>query len=302
MTEPAPQVAILLLNYNGLALTQDCLRSLRALEYPRWRAIVVDNGSTPDQSGPLREEFADIADVVRSEEALGFCGGNNLAMRAALAAGADHLLLLNNDTTVEPDFLAWLVRFMASEPRVGIAGPKLVRYFDRPNLDAMGGDVNLWTSRHVNFRRPYAAPRTDLTVTHGAAFLIRRGAAEQVGFLDEDYYAYWEESDYCLRARAAGWRIGCEPRAVVYHKVGQTNRFLSNFYIYYMVRNGFLILRKNGRWYQWPSFTLCFLATSVAKYAGYLLLRRPRDLGLLAEAIGDFLGGRLGRKTFRNAG
>src|SRR5207249_4529476 len=99
----------------------------------------------------------------------------------------------------------------------------------------------------VHLRRPYPEVRTDLTFINGCAFLLRRQAVEQVGLLDEDYYAYWEEGDYCLRLRRAGWRIACNPRSVIYHKGGQTNRYLSNLYIYYMVRNGFLCMKKNGR-------------------------------------------------------
>src|SRR5262249_41439088 len=126
-------------------------------------------------------------------------------------------------------------------------------------------------------------------------------AAEQVGFLDEQFYAYWEESDYCLRLRRAGWRIACVPQAVIYHKVGQTNRYLSNFYIYYMIRNGFLCMKKNGHWYEWPSFTLLFSFNAVAKYSLYLLLKRPRDLPVVARAIGDFAAGRLGRQDAATA-
>ena len=298
---PRPRVAIILLNYNGLELTRECLRSLAALQYPAWRALVVDNGSAADETVPLRAEFGDGPEWIRVADGRGFCEGNNLAMRRALDQGYDYLLLLNNDTTVEPDFLGPLIELMEADPSIGIAGPKIVRYFDRSRLDSIGGDIRMGIARHVHFRKPYPETRTDLTFVHGAAFLVRRAALEQVGFLDPDYFAYWEEGDYCLRARRAGWKIACVPRSVVYHKVGQTNRFLSNFYIYYMVRNGFVCMRKNAPPYLWPSFTVCFLGTSVAKYFAYLLVKRPRDLPILFQAIADFMAGRLGRKAFASA-
>jgi GT2 family glycosyltransferase len=295
----APSVAIIVLNYNGLHLTEPCLESLQQLDYPEWRAIVIDNGSARDESIALKARFGEPFDIIRNDEALGFCAGNNQGMRIALDRGFDYILWLNNDTTVEKDFATELVAFMESDPDLGLANPKMIRYDDRTRIDGMGGDLNLWIARHVLYRRPYDEVRTNLTFAHGGAFFLRRAAIEQVGFLDESYYAYWEEADYCLRLRKRGWRIGCTPRSIVYHKGGQTNRYLSNLYIYYMVRNGFLCVKRNGRWFQWPSFTVCFLASSVVNYIGYLLLTRPRDLGIPFEAIGDFLRGRLGRKEFR---
>jgi len=292
-----PRVAVILLNYNGLELTRDCLRSLARVDYPAFRSIVVDNGSAVDETIPLREEFGDTIDLVRNDDSKGFCAGNNQAMRLARAEDYRYLLLLNNDTTVEPDFLRRLVDFLEADRSIGIAGPKVVRYYDRSQLDSIGGDVRLVIARHVHYRKPYTTPRRDLTFVHGCAFMVRRETAEQVGFLDEDYYAYWEETDYCLRARRIGWRIGVEPAAVVYHKVGQTNRYLSNFYIYYMIRNGLLCMRKNGRAWEWPTFLLCFLIGDIAKYGAYLLVRRPRDLPVLARALSDFVAGRLGRRS-----
>ena len=294
----APRVAILMLNYNGLALTQDCLRSLARVDYPAFRAMVLDNGSAVDETGPLRAEFGDAIDVVRSEDALGFCGGNNLLMRRAMAEGYDYLLLLNNDTTVEPDFLGVLVRLMESDRGIGASMPKILRYFDRTQIDSMGGDINLWTARHVHFRTPYTEVRTDLTFIHGCGFFLPRSTVERVGYLDEDYYIYWEEGDYGFRTRRAGLKLACDPRAVIYHKVNQTNVPLSNFYFYYMIRNAFLCMRKNGRWYQWPSFAVLFTIKTVGKYSVWLALKRPRDLPIVFEAIADFARGRLGRKDF----
>jgi len=295
-TVSPPRVAIIVLNYNGLELTRDCLRSLARVDYPAFRSIVVDNGSAVDESIPLREEFGDTIDVVRNEDARGFCAGNNQAMRLALARDYRYLLLLNNDTTVEPDFLRRLVEFLEADRSLGIAGPKVMRFYDRTQIDSIGGDVRLVIARHMLYRTPHTEPRRDLTFAHGCAFMLRREAVEQVGFLDEDYYAYWEESDYCLRARHAGWRIGVNPAAVVYHKAGQTNRYLSNFYIYYMIRNGLLCMRKNGRPWEWPTFLLFFSIGDIAKYAAYLLVRRPRDLPVIARAVSDFIAGRLGRR------
>jgi len=116
--------------------------------------------------------------------------------------------------------------------------------------------------------------------------------------LDENFYNYWEESDLCLRLKKAGWLLAVNPGSVIYHKVGATIRYLSAPYIYYMIRNGLLCMKKNGRWYQWPSFLLFFSVGVVAKYSAYLLIKRPRDLFAVRDAIADFMNGRLGRKTF----
>ncbi len=300
MTQTAPSVAIVLLNYNGHALTVDCLNSLRAIDYPNYRVIVVDNGSARDEGALLQQEFGDFIDVIRHQEALGFCAGNNVGIRRALARDHNYFLLLNNDTTVEPDFLTGLVRLMESDPRIGLAGPRILRHDDRSRLDSIGGDINLWIARAVNFRRPYGRVRKDLRFVSGCAFMLRRQAMEQVGYLEEDFYTYWEETDYCLRLRRAGWKIACDPASVIYHKVGQTNRYLSDRYVYYMIRNALLCMKRNGRWYQWPTFLLAFALTIVAKYWLYLLVRRPRDLPVVAQALGDYWHHRLGRKDFES--
>ncbi len=291
-----PRVAVLVLNHRGLELTRECLRSLAAVTYPAMHTFVLDNGSPVDESIPLRAEFGATVDVRRGETALGFCGGNNVLMRAALDAGYDYLLLLNNDTTVEPDFLEPLVRLMEEDRGIGAVGPRIMNSFDRAKLDSVGGELVLWRATHRHFPRAYPLPRTDLTFLTGCAFMLRREVAEQVGMLDPDYYAYWEEGDLCLRMRRAGWRIACEPRAVIYHKQSQTNRHLSNVYFYYQIRNGFLCMRKNGRAWEWPSFLVCFFTTTIAKYAGYLALRRPRDLVVVGQALSDAWHGRFGRR------
>jgi GT2 family glycosyltransferase len=280
-----PSVAVVVVNWNGLRDTRECLRSLQAATYPNFRVIVVDNGSEGDDAAEIRREFGGFAEVIETGENLGFAGGANAGIRRALAEGAEYVLLLNNDVVVAPGFLEPLVAAAQARPRLAAACPKA--YFqDRPDvIYSTGGAVSLWTGtarqigRGERDRGQYGSiARRDYA--DGLCMLIPARALREVGLLDEDYFLYWEETDWCLRARERGLVCYYVPESHVWHRA-ERSRAPDASYNYLYRRNALLFVRKRGTPFQMATALL----TYVFWYAPRYLLRHPgRARRLLTEA------------------
>jgi GT2 family glycosyltransferase len=280
-TSADPLVAIVLLNWNGKTVTLDCLASLRAIHYERMRIVLVDNGSTDGSVEVIRRDYPEV-ELLEMGTNLGFARGANIGMRYALDHGADMLLLLNNDTVVDPDFLRYMVEALKTNPSLGLVAPKIY-YFEEPNrIWFAGGELSMWTGtlRHIGIRQ-YDHGQFDLPreIPHacGCCLLARRSLAEKVGLLDESYYLYTEDADWVMRARRGGYGISYEPRAKIWHKVSvdsgghlswhkNKNKFLSNFRFF----------ARYARWYHWLVFPwLNILVNGVAAIRYVLSRRRP---------------------------
>lgn len=217
----------IVLNWNGAPVIGPCLASLERVRDVPLHVIVVDNASTDGSVGLVRDSFPDV-EVIENERNLLFAAGNNTGIRRALADGAQHILLLNNDTEVEPHFAARMLGALHGDGSIGIVGPKIL-YFDDPRkIWYGGGDFHplLGVPRHRNIRRIDGAfddRRRDTGYVTGCALLVRRAVIEDIGMLDPAYTMYCEDVDFCLRARAAGWRCVYEPAAVIWHKVSSSS-------------------------------------------------------------------------------
>ena len=245
---PPPKVTVVILNWNGLPDTTECLESLLGIAYPNYGTIVVDNGSSGDDVRLLRERFGEQIRIIASPDNLGFAGGANLAIREALADGADYVLLMNNDVTVDRQFLDELVRAAEERPDAAALCPKI--YFrEQPTvICSTGGRVNPWAgaARQVGRGEEDRGQYEQVEVrdyADGAAMLMRRPALERVGLLDEEYFAYWEETDWCARATEAGYNCYYVPTARVWHKTARSQAPDAKYYYLYR-RNAFLFLRK----------------------------------------------------------
>ena len=213
------EVAIVVLNWNGWRDTIACLESLSRLDAHDREVIVVDNGSEDDSVQRIRASNPGVT-IVETGRNLGFAGGCNVGIRHALERGASFVWLLNNDTVVAPGSLRAMVDVMRGRADVGIVGA-VVRSFGRPDaIEAWGGGkVNrfLGTTRRLTS----SSERTMDYVT-GTSMLIRRAVFQDAGLLDEHFFFYLEDVDFCRRAAAAGWRFAVADRAIVLHKGGAT--------------------------------------------------------------------------------
>ena len=243
-----PRVEVVVLNWNGLVDTLECLESLACLDYPNYEVVVVDNGSTDASVAAIREHFPDVT-LIENDENLGFAGGNNVGLHHALAHNADYVLLLNNDTTVARGFLADLIQVTEADAEIGVASPLIFCYDVPDEIWAAGAAID-WANGST--RRLWAGQTAregetafDVDFVIGCALLAKREVIETTGFLDSDYYLYYEEADWCVRARHQGYRIVCVPRAKIWHKVSRSTGANSPLVAYYMTRNALLFLRKN---------------------------------------------------------
>jgi GT2 family glycosyltransferase len=294
-----PRVAVVILNWRRPGLTAACLESLARSDYPAWSAIVVDNGSGDDSVAMLGERFPG-ATVLENGRNLGFAAGNNPGIAHAMRAGSDYVLLLNDDTEVAPDLIRTLVAVAESDPRIGMVGPKIL-YADSPNVIwSAGGTISrLGVSRHRRVDEPGIGddePVVDVDYATGCAVLVRRGVLERVGALDERFYMYYEETEWCARARRAGFRVVYAPRARVWHKIAPNARSGAPFYYYLMTRNRLLYLRASG-----ASAWVIGLATLEILKTATMWAIRPKYrqarpfAGALYRGVADFVRGRFGR-------
>jgi len=234
--EPA-DLAIVIVSYNTKALLRACLRALpAACAGLDWHATVVDNASTDGSPEMVAAEFPQV-ELVRSSENLGFARANNLALRRARAR---HLLLLNPDTEAEAGSLARLVEFLDDNPDAGACGPKLLNTDGSLQRNGARFPTLLREFLGVTGLRRLAMRRCEMALGYGredfdvlcevdqlsgACLMVRAAAAEQVGLLDERFFMFYEEVEWCHRIKRAGWRIWYVPGArVVHHWMGSVRQ------------------------------------------------------------------------------
>lgn len=250
---PDPSVAIILVNWNGLDFTRICLDSLLKLDFPDFKIILVDNDSQKPEGLFLKNEFPDIL-LIENEENLGFSGGNNVGIRKALEMGFSHLLLLNNDTLVEPDFLGKMVLEMQQKASLGVVQPMICFLDDREKIWSAGGKWigGLGRAKTLGDRKnlkKYRVTSSNLDWATGCCMLISREAILAAGLLNEQYFAYFEDVEWSLRIRKEGFEIGLVPDAKIYHEAGASSKkkhsegTLNARVFYFHVRNQFFLLR-----------------------------------------------------------
>ena len=230
-----PTVDLIVLNWNAQAYLDACLRSLQAQAYPAARIIVVDNASSDDSLALLRDRFPDVQ-LIAGATNRGYSGGNNLGL---VRSDAEIAVLVNPDVEAPPDWLGTLVAAMVADPRIGVAGCLLCDADG--TVQHAGGRVNapIALTDHLG-RGEVAAARftaaggaavTDVDYVIGAAMAIRRAVRARIGGLDETFFLYYEDVDYCLRARAAGFRVVYVPTPPVIHHESVTTDKASQFYL-----------------------------------------------------------------------
>jgi len=216
-----PRIALIVLCYNGLDLTLECLESLLKQDYPLCQILVVDNNSQDSTAETVRATYPAV-EVIGTGENLGYAGGNNLGMRHALARGAEAVFLINNDTWLEPGCVSALVRSLAAHQQVGVIGPMVYTGASQKVISSAGGliDWRYADAENVGAGRPdeqqYPARAVDFV--NGCGILVTRAAVRRIGLLDPAYFMYWEETDWCQRASRAGLEVRFEPAARMVHK------------------------------------------------------------------------------------
>jgi len=291
---------VCVLNWNGREDTLRCLASLRGAP-----AVVADNGSTDGSARAIRAAFPDV-EVVENGANLGFSGGNNAAIRRALARGADWVVLLNNDAEAEASLLDALGAAAERHPRAGVLAGKLL--YPDGSVQWAGQRVALLTGysgRPRGHGRPdgfaYSVEgRTDRAV--GALMAVSRTAIERAGFLDEGLFAYVEDVDWSLRIRAAGLECVLVPTARAVHRVSASTggAVASTHTVYYGVRNTIVVCERHRPLS--PAGTAARRACIAAAFLAHaaLVLRSRAAVDAVRDGYRDALAGRLGERTARS--
>lgn len=291
-------VYIITLNWNGYTDTVECLNSLQKITYLNYKIIVVDNGSVNEDYLRLRNYFPNI-ELVRSESNLGFSGGNNLGIKYALKQNPDYILLLNNDTTVNPDFIEKSIDIFDKYTKVGIVSP-IIYYYSNPNkVWSAGGKINRLRGSGVNTTcicDPFVS-EFEVNFVSGCCMLIKTEVLNQVGLFDDNYFLYAEDTDLCIRTINAGYKIFVSQAAKIYHKVSQSSASkTSALPVYYTTRNRLYFTKKN-----FPSFyllTLLYIAITIAiKSLVWLIFRRIENIFAVLRAYRDFLTNKMGKTS-----
>ena len=218
ISQQQPSVSLIVLNWNGQPYLHGCITSLLRQNYPEVEFIVVDNGSTDGSVAYVRGTFPGV-EVIETGRNLGFSGGMNVGI--AVASG-DIVILLNNDIIVEADWLIRLVECMQSDQRIGIAGSKIF-FADGKTLQHAGGYLTypLGLPQHHGYREEDCGAydtAMDADYVTGAALAIRRSLIDAIGALDPGFFPiYYEDVDFCYRAREAGWRVVYAPESRLIH-------------------------------------------------------------------------------------
>ena len=342
-----PKAAIIILNWNGWEDTIECLESLQKLDYPEYQTIVVDNGSTNDSLEniknwcegkiphnmnleksssdfkPLKyiEYKKSIAEsggkiekeriiekypssrkliIIRSDNNYGFPGGNNIAIKYTLRKKYDYVWLLNNDTVIDKNALKEMVNIAESDEKIGMVGSKIIN-FDHSDLINVKKAIDNKNNHFNNKSIP-------VKWIEGSSLLAKKKTIEQIGLLDENYFLYGEDKDWCTQARQKGWKLVRALKSIIWHKWGastKSGRIKKNFFGkkviripwesylipgYYEARNGVYYTKKNL-----PQYFLLYLILRTSHLIAQVILYDDHKLARIRIILKGAWHGLLGK-------
>jgi len=251
--------------------TFECLDSLVGLTYPNHKIIFLDYISDESFLNAIGNIYCDVS-IVSLDENLGYAGNNNVGINVALKRGADWVFLLNDDIIMNPKCLTKLVNAGENDLEIGVVGP-LVYHFDEPHVIQSAGGLlsKYWESIHLGKNELDQGQYNETQPVEwisGCAILVRREAIEQAGMLDQNYFMYWEETEWCIRINRAGWKIINVPQAKIWHKGVQRDYQPKPSFTYYGTRNHLLTLAKHkapirARIFTWLQLLRTLLSWSI---------------------------------------
>ncbi len=267
-----PKVSIVILNWNGRDDTLACLDSVFKIDYPNFEVVLIDNGSTDDSVLAIRKAFPQ-SHLIETGKNLGYAGGNNVGIRYALEQGADFVFILNNDTKIAPDALTHLVQAAEKNPKAAVLGP-VIYEMERPEIIWTAGEAfgEGFTCVHLRQGESKTALDQDdgrlVDWVTGAAFFLRASVLRDTGLFDERYFLVHEESDWCFRARRAGYSCLIVPQASVWHKVGSSfGGESSPLRAYFSTRNRLLFAEQHLARTSWLKLLVQSLKRLVPRFS-----------------------------------
>lgn len=297
------KVALIIINYNCYIDTIGCLNSLDKIEYPRIKVFLVDNHSKNESVNILSDHFKKKAhkyEIVFTplNKNLGFAGGNNIAIKQAYEEGFQYFWLLNNDTMVDKYALSKLVDAIERDKSIGIVGSKIY-YHGTNKIWFAGGRINSWTGKtgHIGMKEDDQGQydrMCEVDYITGCSLLFRREVLETVGYMKEDYFLYYEETEWNIRARQRGWRIVYVPTSKVYHKVSLASGGEKNpapYVAYYDIRNAYVMIKRTQPSVKHLTAFLYMLWKIGKKVAKMMLYNQDRKIERVKAVLNGFFDG-----------
>lgn len=262
-------VSIITVNFNHSHVTDDLLDSIIQFNtYSNIEVIIVDNGSSIDPVPNWKVKYPEFV-FIRSEQNLGFAGGNNLGIAAS---SGDFVFLVNNDTVFTPNLIELLLNTLLEHPNVGMVSPKIL-YFDQPSILQYAGytDMNFYTARNACVGQyetdhgQYDHLEGKTGYAHGAAMMLKRSVINKAGLMFEGFFLYYEELDWCESIKRAGFEIWVNMKASIYHKESVSVGKKTALKEYFMNRNRILFIRRNATGFEKIVFYVYFIFFVVAR-------------------------------------
>lgn len=302
--EGEARVVAVIPNWNGKDDTLECLQSLTQQNYQNLEVVVVDNGSRDGSVEAIREEYPEVT-LICNQENLGTAVAENQGMTYALENGADHIAILNNDTIFDPNMFRELVGAVEADEHVAVAGPKMY-YYDEPDVIwAAGG--------YIDFTEVVGGPRghgqrdrgqydvvADVDFIPSCAVVARTSAVREVGLLDPEYFAYFDDPDWCWRMRHHGYLVRYVPTARMWHKVSRTAGRYSPQGCYALGVNAVVFMKKYAKWHQWTKWFVFAVLSLPFLFVVRAFQGKGKSVWAKARGIWDgFRGVRVTAETFQ---
>ncbi|ADL50384.1 glycosyltransferase family 2 protein [Clostridium cellulovorans] len=295
-----PLVAIILVNFNNKNDTEECIESLLKENYDNKKIIVVDNGSKDGSITELKRQFENKVIFIENQDNLGFSCANNQGIELALKENAQYIMLLNNDTVVEQEFIKPMLE--VAERKNCIVSPKIPYYDEKNILWSCGGEFR-WKKGTTHNRginevdNGQFDEEKEVDFASGCCLFIPRKILETVGMLSDEYFLYYEDTDYCLKAKHAGFKIVYTPKAVVYHKVSRTmGGAESPTVLYYSNRNRLYFNDKYNKQHK-HKFLLYFYGTRMVKISLLAIKGEKDKVSAIKEGIYDYKRRKIGKRA-----
>lgn len=274
------RVGIIILNYNNFMDTILCIESIEKINYSNFFIIIVDNNSKDESVNKITKFIKDRhsynIELLTLNQNIGYAGGNNAGIRVALEKNADYICVLNNDTIVSSQFLKILIDFMEEDNHIGICGPCILEYDEKDIVQSAGGNINFLSG---NVNPLYNGKKIDdlpkeimCDYVGGACLIVSKDVLNNIGLIPEDYFLFFEETDWCYQAKRSGYNIVCKTDAMIWHKGSASIRKISGLSEYLMERNRMYFIKKNSNF---VNITISYIYLSVrAIYRGVRQDRR----------------------------
>ena len=287
------KIAIIIVNWKQYQLTKLCLYSLQKIKYDNYQIILIDNESNPKELKKIKNQFDKII-TFPNQKNLGFTGANNVGIEYAIKNDFEYVMLINNDTEVEKNFINPLIELLEKNQNFGAAQPLILNYYNRNKVWSAGGFLNKFFGYTYVIKSPEGIKKNIDWIT-GCCFFLRTDVIKKIGLLDENFFAYYEDVDWSIRIKNAGYDLAFVKSSVVYHHGSKSSKNESNegtlspFVHYLNIRNHIFLLRKNKNVFN-SIGVLFFQFFKIVSYSVYFIVRvRINKLNMVYKGLVDGL-------------